>query len=63
MKRICLNKKAQNIIEYAVLFAAVVSALIIFLPKSGGGYSQSVNTVLEQPLKMMDKAQGQDFSK
>ena len=54
------DKKAQNIIEYAILFVAVVTVLIVFLGKNGS-YSTAVNSMIKQPLDMMDKARSQGF--
>ncbi|MBF0123306.1 MAG: hypothetical protein HQL21_07900 [Candidatus Omnitrophica bacterium] len=60
MKHLSLNNRAQNMIEYAVLFAAVVAVLIMVL-RPGGSYSTSVNDVLKKPLDMIDKARSQGF--
>lgn len=53
-------RKAQNIIEYAVLFVAVCVVLILFLNR-GGGYSSGVESLLEQPKIMIEEAQSKDF--
>lgn len=60
MRGIPCSRKAQNIIEYIVLFVAVVVVMLVFL-KRGGNYENAVNKVIQQPLKMVDEAVKSDF--
>ena len=54
INRFMKKHQGQSTVEYIVLVAAVIAALIVFL-KPGGFFAQSVNKTLQSATQSMNK--------